>query len=130
MSFDSNDSSSRHQHRQHQYLSTTSLPKFHTAFADIENRITIKKLTFDIEKVDSSISLTAADCLCIVGERKYTNAILVRLCVRALISKRQSRFKESTNVVFIDAWGKSSDIYQCVNLARQYGLDIKKICRI
>jgi hypothetical protein len=32
-------------------------------------------------------------------------------------------------VIFIDAGGgKSSDIYQCVNLARQYyGLDIKKV---
>jgi hypothetical protein len=32
-------------------------------------------------------------------------------------------------VIFIDAGGgKSSDIYQCVNLARQYyGMDIKKV---
>ena len=118
-------------HHQQQYLSSSSeliLPKFQTAYSNIEDRRKRRILTFDIEKVESSISLTAADCLCIVGERKYTNAILVRLCVRALISKRQRRFEGSTNVVFIDAGGKSSDIYQCVNFARQYyGIDIKKV---
>jgi hypothetical protein len=45
----------------------------------------------------------------------------MRLCVRALMSKRQGGF-ESTNVIFIDA-GNNSDVYQCVNFARQYGLD-------
>jgi hypothetical protein len=49
----------------------------------------------------------------------------MRLCVRALMSKRQGGF-ESTNVIFIDA-GNNSDVYQCVNFARQYGLDIKKV---
>jgi|Kansoi200Nextera_1026148.scaffolds.fasta_scaffold03876_1 hypothetical protein len=46
----------------------------------------------------------------------------MRLCVRALMSKRQGGF-ESTNVIFIDAGEKSSDVYQCVDFARQYGLD-------
>ena len=77
--------------------------------------------------MDSSISLTTEDCVCIVGsERKYTNAILMRLCVRALMSKRQGGF-ESTNVIFIDAGNNSDVFYQCVNFARQYGLDIKKV---
>jgi hypothetical protein len=50
----------------------------------------------------------------------------MRLCVRALMSKRQGGF-ESTNVIFIDAGEKSSDVYQCVNFAQHYGLDIKKV---
>jgi hypothetical protein len=140
-------SSSDGHSRQQQYLSiitktkTTSpkivLPKLQTAYSNIENRRRI--LSFDIEKIDSSINLSAVDHLCIVGsssgnERKYTNAFLMRLCVRALISKRQrsgGAFEESTKVIiFIDAGGKSSDVYQCVNFARQYyGLDIKKILR-
>ena len=49
----------------------------------------------------------------------------MRLCGRALMSKRQGGF-ESTNVIFIDA-GNDSDVYQCVNFARQYGLSIKKV---
>jgi hypothetical protein len=39
--------------------------------------------TFDIEKIDFSISLSIADCLCIVGGRKYASAILMKLCLRA-----------------------------------------------
>ena len=106
-------------------LSSSLLPKFQTAYADIEDRKR-RILTFDIEKIDSChINLTIKDCVCIVGKREYTNAILMRLGVRALMSKRQGGF-ESTNVIFIDA-GNNSDVYQCVNFARQYGLDIKKV---
>jgi hypothetical protein len=119
-------------HQQLQYLSPSSLlseqlplPKFKTAYNDIEDRRKSRILTFDIEKIDSCISLSTTDRLCIVGsssgKRKYTNAPLMRLCVRALISKRQQGgFEESTNVIFIDAGGRSSGVYQCVNFTRQY----------
>ena len=102
------------------------LPKFRTAYEDIYYR---RILTLDIENIDSSICLTTKDCVCIIGERKYTNAILMRLCVRALISnKEQDRISESAKkVIFIDAGGNNLDIYLCVNFARQYGLDIKKV---
>jgi hypothetical protein len=118
-------------HQQQQKLSSSSelgYPKFQTAYVDIEDRIKRRILTFDIEKIDSCcISLTTEDCVCIVGdEREYANAILMRLCVRALMSKRQGGF-ESTNVIFIDAGNNSDVFYQCVNFARQYGLDIKKV---
>jgi hypothetical protein len=123
-------------HHQQQYLSSSSeliLPKFQTAYSNIEDRRKRRILTFDIEKINSCISLSAEDCICIVGERKHTNAILMRLCVRALLKlrKEQSELLEDSEkkVIFIDAGGgKSSDIYQCVNFARQYyGIDIKKV---
>jgi hypothetical protein len=57
--------------------------------------------------------------------QSVNNALLTRLCVRALMSKRPGGF-ESQSVIFIDA-GNCSDIYQCVNFARQYGLDIQKV---
>jgi hypothetical protein len=129
MTFDSDSSRRSQLQQQQQHLSSTSLlPKFQTAYADIENRRKRRILTFDIEKIDSCcISLTTQDFICIVGnERKYANAILMRLCVRALMSKRQGGF-ESTNVIFIDAGNDSDVFYQCVNFARQYGLDIKKV---
>ncbi len=101
------------------------LPKFRTAYEDIYYR---RILTLDIENIDSSICLTTKDCVCIIGERKYTNAILMRLCVRALSNKEQDRISESAKkVIFIDAGGNNLDIYLCVNFARQYGLDIKKV---
>ncbi len=41
------------------------------------------------------------------------------------MSKRPGGF-ESQSVIFIDT-GNCSDIHQCVNFARQYGLDIQKV---
>src|SRR5215212_6610909 len=98
MTFDS-DSSRRNQlqQQQQQHLSSASLmPKFKTAYSDIEDRRRKRRiLSFDIEKIDSSISLSTANCLCIVDserERKYANALLMRLCVRAsLLSTMMSK---------------------------------------
>jgi len=41
------------------------------------------------------------------------------------MSNRQGGFN-SSKVIFVDA-GNTSDVYQCVNFARQYGLNIKKV---
>ena len=103
-------------------------PKFQTAYYDIEDRR--RRITLDIEKIDSSITLTTEDCVCIIGEARCANAILMRLCVRALILKRQRKLLEFAKVIFIDAGGKnnsSDSFYRYVNFARQYGLDIKKV---
>jgi DNA-directed RNA polymerase subunit RPC12/RpoP len=96
------------------------LPKFQTAYEVFDSR-----LTFDIEKIDDSISLKAGERVCIIGERKYTKILLARLCVRALLSKRRGGLN-SPKVIVIDA-GNSLDVYQHVNFARQYGLDIRKV---
>jgi hypothetical protein len=54
------------------------------------------------------------------------NAIVMILCfcVSLLLimprKKRQDELLESVKNIFIDAGEKSSDIYQCVNFARQY----------
>ena len=104
-------------------------PKFQTAYYDIEDRK--RKITLDIEEIDSSITLTTEDCVGIIGEARYANTILIRLCVRALILKSQSELLEfAKKVIFIDAGGKNNSpdsFYRCVNFARQYGLDIKKV---
>ncbi len=92
------------------------------------------RLSFDIPQIDRYLDLTdrgGRNNLCISTSGKGSslghanNLLLTRLCVRALMSKRQGGF-ESPSVIFIDA-GNCSDIYQCVNFARQYGLDIQKI---
>src|SRR5919107_1555949 len=104
-------------------------PKFQTAYYDIEDRK--RRITLDIEEIDSSITLTTADCLCIIGEARYAHITLIRLCVRALILKRKSELLEfAKKVIFIDAGGKNNSpnsFYRCVNFARQYGLDTKKV---
>lgn len=101
-------------------LSVSLLPKLQTAYDEFSSR-----LIFDIEKIDSVLKLTIRDIICIIGNEKYVNTFLKRLCVRALISKRQGGF-DSPRVIFIDA-GNNSDIYQFVDFALQYGLDIKKV---
>ena len=101
-------------------------PKIQTAYEQFSNR-----LTFGIEKIDSVLQLTTGEIVCIISTdhnnyNKYANNILLnRLCVRAVMSNRQGGFN-SPKVIFVDAAGNTSDIYQCVNFARQYGLNIKK----
>ena len=72
------------------------------------------------------LKLTTGESLCIIAaNKKHANILLTRLCVRALMSNRQGGFN-SSKVIFVDA-GNTSDVYQCVNFARQYGLNIKKV---
>ena len=101
-------------------------PKIQTAYEQFSNR-----LTFGIEKIDSVLELTNGETVCIAADeddndnnKKYSNILLSRLCVRALMPSRQGGFN-SSKVIVVDA-GNTSDIYQCVNFARQYGLNIKK----
>jgi hypothetical protein len=57
----------------------------------------------------------------------YSKILIERLCIRALLSERHGGFG-SPHVIIIDA-GNSSDIYSSVNLARQYGLDLKDMLK-
>jgi len=90
-------------------------PKFHTA----------SRLRFDVEKIDSILTFGIGEHICLVGN--HSKILIERLCVNALLSERHGGFG-SSNVIIIDA-GNSSDIYNYVNFARQYGLDIKDILK-
>jgi hypothetical protein len=97
------------------------LPKFGTAYEINKNNI--DRLGFDIKKLDNLVDFSNGDRGCIVGNKKYTNMVITRLCVRALIPKRIGGF-DSPNIIVVDA-GNNLDFYLYVNFARQYGLDIK-----
>ena len=93
-----------------------------------------QRLSFDIAQIDRCLELTdRGGGLCITSSgkdgnsslRHTNNILLTRLCVRALLSKRQGGFG-SPSVIFVDA-GNCSDIYQCVSFTRQYGLDIQRV---
>jgi DNA-directed RNA polymerase subunit RPC12/RpoP len=90
-------------------------PRFHTA----------SRLRFDVEKIDSILTFGIGEHICLVGNR--SKILTERLCINALLSERHGGFG-SSNVIIIDA-GNSSDIYNYVNFARQYGLDIKDILK-
>jgi hypothetical protein len=121
---------------EHHHQNQPSLPvKLQTAYDILQPY----RLTFNIAQIDRCLNLTdrgggSSNSLCITSslkdgswqqQRHVNDTLLTRLCVRALLSRRQGGF-ESPSVIFIDA-GNHSDIYQCVNFARQYGLDIQKV---
>jgi hypothetical protein len=95
-----------------------SLPKIQTA-----DTLLLKKLRFDIPKIDSFIRLAAADLCCISGYG--TNLLLTRLCVRSLLSERYGGLN-SPYVMVADA-SNHTDVYGTVNFARQYGMSKKDV---
>ena len=83
----------------------------------------LPKLTFDIDKIDSVLQfLTPNHKLCIAGI--HTQKLVERLCVRAQLPCRYDGL--DSKVLLVDG-ANSSDLYQCVDFAQQYGLDVKKI---
>jgi hypothetical protein len=79
-------------------------------------------LTSDLKPLDDFFLGFRAGTLCITGSD--WNLVVSRLCVRAILPKRRGGLESS--VLFIDA-GNNSDVYQCVNFARQCGLDTAKV---
>ncbi len=83
----------------------------------------LPKLTFDIDKIDSILHfLTPNQKICLMGI--HTQKLVERLCVRAQLPCRYGGL--DSKVLLIDG-ANSSDLYQCVDFAQQYGLDVKKI---
>lgn len=75
-----------------QQISSISSIKFKTAFEELNKKHGL--LTIGIEKIDSSLQLTPGERLAVVGNRKYAQTIITRLCVNALLS---SPLKKSIN---------------------------------
>jgi hypothetical protein len=118
-----------------QSQSSSFIPRFQTAYKEYNNNS--YQFGFDIHKIDSFLNLNTGEILGIIGEQKYAQLLVARLCVNALMmmqSKRRKRLgvvggekRRATekHIIFIDA-GNDLDIYRYVSFARQYGLDIKK----
>jgi hypothetical protein len=112
-----------------QQISSISSIKFQTSFEELYNKHEL--LTTGIEKIDSSLQLTPGDRLAVVGNRKYAQILVIRLCVNALLSspskknqQGRSRYFYTPNLILVDA-GNNTDFYQYVNFARQYcGSDV------
>jgi Rad51 len=76
-----------------------------------------RRLTFGNDKLDSILQLLD-DIIGIVGETRYTNALLTRLIVRSLLPHRHGEM-DAKKVMVIDA-DNSSNPYLCVDFGRQY----------
>jgi hypothetical protein len=83
----------------------------------------LKKLRFDIPKIDPFIGLSVADLCCISGYG--ANLLLTRLCVRSLLPERYGSLN-SPYVIVADT-GNRTDVYGAVNIARQYGMNKENV---
>ena len=98
---------------------------FQTAFRQIQD-LNIR-FAFDIEKIDSILDLGATGSLCIVGEQKYTQMLIDRLCVHSMLPRRYGGIgQDYSKTIAIDA-GNCTNVYQLVDFARQYGLEVKNV---
>jgi hypothetical protein len=95
--------------QQKQQLSPSSLLlipqlKFKTAFEELCNKHAL--LTCGIEKIDSLLQLTSGDRLAIIGNRKYTQILIARLCINALLllpsSKKEQQYNSSRVFLYIE----------------------------
>jgi hypothetical protein len=110
-------------HQTPEYISVN----FQTAYRQIQDFGI--RFAFDIEKIDSHLDLKATGTLCIVGEQKYTQILIDRLCVHSMLPRRYGGIgSDYTKIIVIDA-GNCSNVYQLVDFARQYGLEIKNVMR-
>ena len=98
---------------------------FQTAYRQIQDLN--NRFAFDIKKIDSLLDLQSTGTLCIVGEQKYTQILIDRLCVHSMLPRRYGGIgSDYSKPIAIDA-GNCSNIYQFVDFARQYGLEVKKV---
>jgi hypothetical protein len=98
---------------------------FQTAYQQIEDSII--KFSFDIPKIDSLLDLNARGSLCIIGEQKYTQLMINRLCVHSMLPRRHGGVGlDHLKIIAIDA-GNCTDVYQFVDFARQYGMEVKGV---
>jgi F0F1-type ATP synthase alpha subunit len=72
-----------------QQLASISSTKFKTAFEELVNKLAV--LNCGIEKIDSLLQLTSGDRLAIIGNRKYSQILVTRLCVNALLSSSSKK---------------------------------------
>ena len=79
------------QNQQKQQFSSTPLVKFKTAFEELCNKHML--LRCGIEKIDSILKLMSGDRLAVIGNQKYTQTLISRLCVNALLSSSPSSKK-------------------------------------
>jgi DNA-directed RNA polymerase subunit RPC12/RpoP len=98
---------------------------FQTAYRQIQDLN--NRFAFDIKKIDSLLNLESTGTLCIVGEQKYTQILIDRLCVHSMLPRRYGGIgSDYSKPITIDS-GNCTNVYQLVDFARQYGLEVKKV---
>jgi hypothetical protein len=110
-------------------LTTKSVKHLSVEFQNAYRQIQDLNISFafDIKKIDSLLNLQATGTLCIVGEQKYTQILIDRLCVHSMLPRRHGGIgSDYSKTIAIDS-GNCTNVYQLVDFARQYGLEVKKV---
>jgi hypothetical protein len=97
------------------------LPRLQTAYEYLH------RVAFSVKGVRSVLDILAGDTICIMGNPKFTNLVLTRLCVSCLLPRRHGGlgiYNSSSSVFILDA-GNCTDVYQYITFMKQCGLDIK-----
>jgi F0F1-type ATP synthase beta subunit len=81
-----------------QQISSISPIKFKTAFEELNKKHGL--LVTGIKKIDSLLQLTPGGRLAIVGNRKYSQILVTRLCVNALLSPSKKRTNKGEADIF------------------------------
>jgi Rad51 len=98
--------------------------EFQTAYQRLST-----KLGFDIKRIDSLLNLDTHGSICIIGDQRYTQLLIDRLCVHTLLPRKYGGIgQDYSKIIVIDA-GNCTDVYQYVDFCRQYGLEIDKVLR-
>jgi hypothetical protein len=97
-----------HVHASSAYKSS-QLISFNTAYRQLEH--TSIKLAFDIDPIGSLLNLNAHGSLCLIGEKKYTQLLIDRLCVHSLLPRRYGGIgSDYSKIIAIDA-GNCTDVF-------------------
>jgi F0F1-type ATP synthase alpha subunit len=85
----------RQQHENQQLSASFQVSpiKFKTALEELGNKHAL--LNCGIEKIDSILKLTLGDRLAIIGNQKYTQTLITRLYVNALLSSKKNEQERS-----------------------------------
>ena len=78
-----------------QQLASILSIKFKSAFEELSNKHAL--LNCGIEKIDSLLKLTLGDRLAVIGNRKYTQMLVTRLCVNSLLLSSSTSSKKRMN---------------------------------
>jgi hypothetical protein len=75
--------------------SSSFIPRFQTAYEEYKNNNSSIQFGFGIHKIDSFLNLNSGEILCIIGEQKYTQLWVARLCVNALMMQQRRRRRKN-----------------------------------
>ena len=85
----------------------------------------LNQISFAIDgTANKTIELLSNDAICMLGNSRMANLMLMKLVVHCLLPKKYGGLRDS-KVFFLDA-GNCTDVYQFIDFMKQYGLNIKK----